>query len=255
MRQHKFSRTELLIGKAALAKLSNSTVVIFGIGGVGSYAAEALARSGIGNLVLVDYDDICLTNINRQIHALHSTVGQAKVEVMKRRILDINPSAQVVAVKEFFSAENAERLLSGKIDYVVDAIDTVSSKVCLAKECLRRGIPLISSMGAGNRLSAANFRVADIAETRGDRLARAVRRLLRREGITRGIKVVYSTDPVLVPLTSEADCRNNCICPEGDAHCALKRQVPGSIAFVPPVAGLLMAGEVVKDLIAECPRN
>lgn len=253
--QHKFSRTEILIGKTALEKLSESTVIIFGIGGVGSYTAEALARAGVGHLILVDYDEICLTNINRQLHALYSTIGQAKVEVMRKRILDINPKVNVEAVKEFFSAENAESFLGLNPDYVVDAIDTVSGKVCLAKECLRRGIPLISSMGAGNRLSAENYRVTDISKTSGDPLAKAVRKLLRKEGITKGIKVVYSPDLPLTPLPTEADCRNNCICPGGDAHCALKRQIPGSISFVPPVVGLLMAGQVVNDLIANCERN
>lgn len=253
--QHKFSRTEILIGKAALEKLNQSTVIIFGVGGVGSYAVEALARAGVGHLILVDYDEICLTNINRQLHALHSTIGQAKVDVMKKRIIEINPKAKVEAVKEFFTAENAESILGCNPDYVVDAIDTVSSKVSLAKECLRRGIPLISSMGAGNRLSAENYRVTDISKTSGDPLAKAMRKLLRKEGITKGIKVVYSPDLPLTPLPTEVDCRNHCICPGGDAHCALKRQIPGSISFVPPVVGLLMAGQVVNDLIKDCSRN
>ncbi len=253
--QHKFSRTEILIGKTALEKLKESTVIIFGIGGVGSYTAEALARAGVGHLILVDYDEICLTNINRQLHALYSTIGQAKVEVMRKRILDINPKANVEAVKEFFSAENADSFLGRNTDYVVDAIDTVSGKVTLIKECLERGIPIISSMGAGNRLSAENYKITDISKTSGDPLAKAVRKLLRKEGIAKGVKVVYSPDLPLTPLPTEADCRNNCICPGGDAHCALKRQIPGSISFVPPVAGLLMAGQVVNDLIVNCERN
>lgn len=253
--QHRFSRTEILIGKTALEKLSESTVIIFGIGGVGSYTAEALARAGVGHLILVDYDEICLTNINRQLHALRSTIGQAKVDVMRTRILEINPKANVEAIKEFFSAENAESFLGRNPDYVVDAIDTVSGKVSLIKECMQRGIPLISSMGAGNRLSAENYRITDISKTSGDPLAKAVRKLLRKEGITKGVKVVYSPDLPLTPLPTEADCRNNCICPGGDAHCALKRQIPGSISFVPPVVGLLMAGQVVNDLIINCERN
>jgi tRNA A37 threonylcarbamoyladenosine dehydratase len=253
--QHRFSRTEILIGKTALEKLSESTVIIFGIGGVGSYTAEALARAGVGHLILVDYDEICLTNINRQLHALYSTIGQSKVDVMRNRILEINPKANVEAIKEFFSAENAESFLGRNPDYVVDAIDTVSGKVSLIKECLQRGIPLISSMGAGNRLSAENYRITDISKTSGDPLAKAVRKLLRKEGITKGVKVVYSPDLPLTPLPTEADCRNNCICPGGDAHCALKRQIPGSISFVPPVVGLLMAGQVVNDLIMNCERN
>ncbi|KLU61411.1 tRNA threonylcarbamoyladenosine dehydratase [Peptococcaceae bacterium CEB3] len=247
--QHAFSRTELLIGAAGLAKLAQSTVILFGVGGVGSYAAEALARAGVGHLILVDYDDICLTNLNRQVHALRSTVGQAKVEAMKARILEINPKAKVEAIKEFYEVEKADRLLAPRPDYVVDAIDTVAGKVSLAKECLRREIPLIASMGAGNRLSAANYRVADLAETTGDPLAKAVRKLLRKEGITQGLKVVFSPDLPLTPLPIEADCRSHCICPGGDAHCAQKRQIPGSISFVPSVVGLLLAGEVVRDLL------
>ncbi|CAA7602076.1 NAD(P)-binding domain protein [Acididesulfobacillus acetoxydans] len=247
--QHRFSRTELLIGADGLAKLDQSTVTLFGVGGVGSYTAEALARAGVGHLILVDYDDICLTNINRQVHALRSTVGKAKAEVMKARILEINPQARVEAIKEFYAAEKADRFLTLRPDYVVDAIDTVAGKVSLVKECLGRGIPLIASMGAGNRLSAANYRVADISETSGDPLAKAMRKLLRQEGITRGLKVVFSPDLPLTPLAVEADCRNNCICPGGEAHCAQKRQIPGSISFVPSVVGLLLAGEVVRDLL------
>ena len=223
--------------------------MIFGIGGVGSFAVEALARSAVGHLILVDYDDISLTNINRQLHALHSTVGEAKVEVMKCRILEINPEAHVEVSKEFYSEADADRMLGQKLDYVIDAIDTVSSKVSLAKECLLRKIPLISSMGAGNRLTAENYRVTDMSKTSGDPLAKAVRKLLRKEGITKGLKVVSTLDLPLTPLSSEADCRNNCICPSGDAHCAEKRQIPGSISFVPPVVGLLIAGEVVRDLL------
>jgi len=247
--QHQFSRTEILIGEQGLARLAQSSVIIFGIGGVGSFAAEALARAGVGSLTLVDYDDICLTNINRQLHALYSTIGKPKVEVMKQRIHEINHQARVEAIKEFYTGETAEKFLGRQPDYVVDAIDTVSSKVSLAKECLKRQIPFISSMGAGNRLTAANYRVADIAKTTGDPLAKAMRKMLRKEGITRGIKVVFSPDPPQEPLPLEANCRNNCICPGGDAHCALKRQIPGSISFVPSVVGLLIAGEVVRDLL------
>ena len=230
--QHEFSRTELLIGNSGLDKLRTSTVMIFGIGGVGSYTVEALARAAVGHLILVDFDEISLTNINRQLHALHSTVGEAKAEVMKRRILDINPVANVQVIKEFYSAADADRMFGRELDYVIDAIDTVSSKVSLAKECLQRKIPLISSMGAGNRLTAENYRVTDISKTSGDPLAKAVRKLLRKEGITKGIKVVSTTDLPLTPLTSEDD-----------------GQVPGSISFIPPVVGLLIAGEVVRDLL------
>lgn len=249
--QHEFSRTELLIGNSGLEKLRKSTIMIFGIGGVGSYAVEALARAAVGHLILVDYDDISLTNINRQLHALRSTVGMAKVEVMKGRILEINPKAHVETIKEFYSAADADRILGRKLDYVIDAIDTVSSKVSLAKECLSRKIPIISSMGAGNRLTAENYKVTDISKTSGDPLAKAVRKLLRKEGITKGLKVVFTPDLPLTPLSSEADCRTNCICPSGDAHCTVKRQIPGSISFVPPVVGLLIAGEVIRDLLSK----
>lgn len=249
--QHKFSRTEILIGKDGLAKLSQSKVIIFGVGGVGSFSVEALARVGIGHLILVDFDDICLTNINRQLHALHSTIGKAKVDVMKQRVLEINPKAIVETFKDFYSENDAERFLGQRLDYVVDAIDTVSSKVNLAKECLQRNIPLISSMGAGNRLTAEGYRVADISKTSGDPLAKAMRKLLRKEGISSGIKVVFSPELPQTPLPCEADCRNNCICPGGDAHCAKKRQIPGSISFVPSVVGLLIAGEVVRDLLTK----
>lgn len=247
--QHEFSRTELLIGSSGLEKLRKSTVMIFGIGGVGSYAVEALARAAVGHFILVDYDDICLTNINRQLHALHSTVGEAKVEVMKRRILEINPEAHVETIREFYSVENADRMLERKLDYVIDAIDTVSSKVSLVKECLQRKIPLISSMGAGNRLTAANYRVTDISKTSGDPLAKAVRKLLRKEGITKGLKVVSTTDLPLTPLSSDADCINSSITTSEDAHSAEKRPTPGSISFVTSVVGLLIAGEVVRDLL------
>ncbi|MDR3586496.1 MAG: tRNA threonylcarbamoyladenosine dehydratase [Desulfosporosinus sp.] len=245
--EHIFSRTELLIGCSGLEKLRQSTVIIFGIGGVGSFTVEALARAAIGHLILVDYDDISLTNINRQLHALHSTVGETKVEVMKRRILEINPATKVETIREFYSAANAERLLGRKLDYVVDAIDTVASKVNLVKECLIRKIPLISSMGAGNRLSAENYRVTDISKTSGDPLAKAMRKLLRKEGIFQGVKVVSTPDLPCTPLSTEDD-QTNCS-PCGDIHCAKSRQIPGSISFVPPVVGLLIAGEVVRDLL------
>lgn len=247
--QHKFSRTEILIGSEGLERLKQSHVMVFGVGGVGSFTVEALARSGVGQLTLVDYDEICLTNLNRQLHALYSTIGQAKVDVMKERIAQINQQARVEARKEFYVEEKADEFFGMKPDYVVDAIDTVSGKVSLAKECIKREIPLISSMGAGNRLSANNYKITDISKTSGDPLAKAVRKLLRKEGITHGVKVVYSPDLPQDPLPIEADCRNNCICPSGDSHCALKRQIPGSISFVPSVVGLLMAGEVVRDLL------
>jgi tRNA A37 threonylcarbamoyladenosine dehydratase len=247
--QNQFSRTELLTGQEGLSKLQNSKVTIFGLGGVGSYTAEALARAGIGSFKLVDFDEICLTNINRQLHALHSTIGKSKVDVMKQRMLDINPKAKIETFQSFYQEEGAEGFFTEKPDYVVDAIDTVKSKVSLAKECRRRGILLISCMGAGNRLDALSFRVADISKTSGCPLAKAVRKLLRKEGITEGFKVVFSPEPALKPLEQENNCASNCICPSGDAPCSLKSQIPGSISYVPSVAGLLMAGEVVRDIL------
>lgn len=252
--QNEFSRTELLIGSMGLEKLRRSTVIIFGIGGVGSFTTEALARAAVGHLILVDFDEISLTNLNRQIHALHSTLGEAKVDVMKRRILEINPEAKVETFKEFFSESNSDYLLNQDLDYVVDAIDTISSKVILAQECLGRNIPLIASMGAGNRLTAENYRVSDISKTSGDPLAKAMRKLLRKEGILKGIKVVSSTDLPCIPLASSAD-NNDCkhssqIDDYSDFSVPIaKRQVPGSISFVPSVVGLLIAGEVVRDLL------
>lgn len=247
--QHQFSRTELLIGEEGLRKLKNSQVTIFGLGGVGAFTAEALGRAGIGKLKLIDFDEICLTNINRQLHALHSTVGRAKVEVMKERLLDINPQLEIEEFKTFYTPEEADFFLGDQPDYVVDAIDTVKGKVSLAKECHERQIPFIACMGAGNRLDALSFKVADISKTTGCPLAKAVRKLLKKEGITEGFKVVFSPEKALKPLDQWPSCATHCICPSGDAHCAKKRQIPGSISFVPPVAGLLLAGEVVNDIL------
>lgn len=247
---HSFSRTELLIGTEGLDILRASKVGVFGIGGVGSYVAEALARAGIGNLTLVDYDVICLTNINRQLHALHSTVGQPKVDVMKARIKQINPRAEVEAVRQFYLPENGEALFKNEFDYVVDAIDTVTSKVDLVVRAKSMGIPIISAMGAGNRLDATGFIVADISETKVCPLAKVMRKELRKRGIQRGVKVVYSSHRTLRPKASVTNCRSNCICPGEKGNCTKRRSIPGSISFVPAVVGLLIAGEVVNDLLA-----
>jgi len=248
--QHKFSRTEMIIGSEGLELLASSKVVVFGVGGVGSYTIEGLARAGVGELVMVDYDDICLTNVNRQLHALHSTVGHSKVEAMKARVLDINPGIKVQAVKEFYSAENADSFLTPDVTYVVDAIDTVSGKVSLVVECRKRGIPIICCMGAGNKLDPSAFRVADLSETQVCPLAKAMRKLLRKQGIERGVKVVYSPEVPLEPDKAFVDCKVNCICPNQDGHCTKKRKIPGSISFVPSVAGLILAGVVVNDILA-----
>lgn len=245
-----FSRTELLLGKEAMNKLGTSTVAVFGIGGVGSYTVEALARCGVGKIVLVDDDRICLTNINRQVHATIKTVGKPKVDVMKERVLDINPKAIVEVHKEFYGADSADRLLSSEYDYVVDAIDTVSSKIDMAVRCKTMGIPIISSMGAGNKLDPTRFKVADIYETTIDPLAKVMRKELRKRNID-SLKVVYSTEEPMKPEQEcSASCKVNCICPPGSARkCSERRQIPGSISFIPSVVGLIIAGEVIKDLI------
>ena len=247
---HAFSRTELLIGAEALKTLAGSKVAVFGIGGVGSFTVEGLVRAGVGKLVLVDDDYICLTNINRQIHATIKTVGRPKVEVMKERILEINPRVDVTVYQEFYSPKTACELLKSDYDYIVDAIDTVAAKIDLVVRAKEMGIPVISSMGAGNKLNPAAFEVADIFDTSVCPLSKVMRRELRRRGIT-SLKVVYSREEPLKPAKEEESCCDiSCTCPKGTARkCAVRRHVPGSISFVPSVAGLIIAGEVVKDLI------
>lgn len=247
---HEFSRTELLIGKQNLEKLKNSKVAVFGIGGVGTFAVEGLARAGVGHLVLVDDDLICLTNINRQIHATRKTIGRAKVEVMKERILEINPKAEVEAIKSFYLPENSHEIIRNDFDYIVDAVDTVTAKIDLVVQANRRGIPVISCMGAGNKLDPTKFVVTDIYKTTVDPLAKVMRKELRQRGI-KELKVVFSTEPPIKPLESEENsCATGCVCPKGTTRtCTIRNQIPGSISFVPSVAGLIIAGEVVKDLI------
>jgi tRNA A37 threonylcarbamoyladenosine dehydratase len=248
---HRFSRTELLIGEGGLAKLANSTVAVFGVGGVGSFAVEALARAGIGHLVLIDYDDVCLTNINRQLHALEHTVGRPKVELMKERIASINPDCKVEALQECYIAGKREQLIRDDYTYIVDAIDMISAKVDLIHTAKKRHIPIISSMGAGNKMDPTCFKVVDISKTHTDPMAKAVRKQLKELGITTGLKVVFSTEQPLVPRKLAADCKTDCICtnPDGREICAKRRQIPGSISFVPSVAGLIMAAAVVNDLL------
>lgn len=225
--ENQFSRTETLIGKDALDKLINSRVAVFGVGGVGGYVVEALARAGIGNLDLVDSDDVSITNINRQIIALHSTIGKSKVEVMKERILDINPSVNISVYKEFFTSENSKEFDFSKYDYVVDAIDMVSSKIELVMKCNEAKVPIISSMGTGNKLYPEMFEIADIYKTSVCPLAKVMRTELKKRGVKK-LKVLYS--------------KENPIKEKG-------QRVPASISFVPPVAGLVIAGEIVRDLI------
>ena len=292
----RFSRTELLLGEVGMEKLANSTVAIFGVGGVGSFVAEGLARAGVGHLVLIDNDLICLTNINRQIHATSKTVGKKKTETMKERILDINPKAVVDTIEDFYLPEQAERFFTMPYDYVVDAIDTVTGKIDLVLQCRDRHIPIICSMGAGNKLDPTKFEVTDIYKTSVDPLARVMRKKLKENLQTyadqarlskelatielhvpdlafaeedyriqpdmekmqafcddhelravKKLKVVYSKEKPL--RVRQSGCGKNCICPPGSArNCDMRRAVPGSISFVPSVVGLIIAGEVVRDL-------
>ncbi|RHR64823.1 tRNA threonylcarbamoyladenosine dehydratase [Coprococcus sp. AF16-5] len=245
-----FSRTELLFGKEAMDKLAGSKVAVFGIGGVGGYVCEALVRSGVGAFDLIDDDKVCLTNLNRQIIATRSTVGRYKTDVMRDRMLDINPNVEVEVHKCFFLPENADDFPWDSYDYVVDAVDTVTAKIALVMKCKEKNIPIISSMGAGNKLDGSQFKVADIYKTKVCPLAKVMRRELKKRGVKK-LKVVYSEEIPTRPIEDMAiSCRNNCICPPGAEHkCTERRDIPGSVAFVPSVAGLIIAGEVAKDLI------
>ena len=246
---NQFSRTQLLLGQEGMEKLFRARVAVFGIGGVGGYTVEALARSGVGTLDLIDDDKVCLTNLNRQIFATRKTVGQYKVDVAQQRILEINPKAVVHTYKTFYAPQTAEQFDFSQYDYVVDAIDTVTGKLELVEQAEKAGVPIISSMGAGNKMDPTAFEVADIYETSVCPLARVMRKELKKRGIEK-LKVVYSKEPPMTPIDDMAiSCRTNCICPPGTARkCTQRRQVPGSNAFVPPVVGLIIAGEVVKDL-------
>lgn len=244
-----FSRTELLIGREAMEKLAAASVAVFGIGGVGSYCAEALARGGIGRIDLIDDDCVCLTNINRQLIATRKTVGKPKVEVMRERMLDINPKVQGQDFQMFYTVQNADAFDLTPYDYVVDAIDTVSAKLKLVEKAHGAGIRIISCMGAGNKLDPTRFEVADIYKTSVCPLAKVMRTELRKRNIP-SLKVVYSKEEVREPIaTEETSCKHHCVCPpEAKRTCAIRRQVPGSISFVPSVAGLILAGEVIKDI-------
>ncbi len=243
-----FSRTELLLGKDAMERLAKCRVAVFGIGGVGGYVCEALARSGVGEFDLIDDDKVCLSNLNRQIIATRKTVGQYKTDVMEERIHDINPDAIVHTYRCFFLPENAADFPFDKYDYVIDAIDTVTAKIELVMQCQKLNIPIMSSMGAGNKLDPTQFRVADIYKTKMDPLARVMRNELKKRGVKK-LKVVYSEEKPIQPVmnmaaSSETDSKPS----ETDSHSAARRAIPGSTAFVPSVAGLIIAGEVIKDL-------
>lgn len=232
---NEFSRTELLLGSEAIDRLKQARVAVFGVGGVGGYVVEALARSGVENLDLIDMDTVSLTNINRQIIATHSSVGKDKVDVMKERVLDINPNCHVITHKCFFLPENADTFPFSEYDYVVDAVDTVSAKIALVEKCQEYNVPIMASMGAGNKLDPTQFEVADIYKTSVCPLAKVMRRELKKRRI-KHLKVVYSKELPIKPNEGEEVLDNG-------------KVIPGSIAFVPSVAGLIIAGEVIKDLI------
>ena len=246
---NQFSRTQLLLGQDGMDRLANARVAVFGVGGVGGFTVVALARSGVGAIDLIDDDKVCLTNINRQIIALRSTVGKYKVDVAAERLRDINQNIQVNTYKTFYMPDTAHQFDFSQYDYVVDAIDTITGKLELVMQAHKAGTPIICSMGAGNKLDPTAFRVADIYKTSVDPLARVMRHELRKRGIKK-LKVVYSEEPPMRPVDDMASsCRTNCICPPGAARkCTERRDIPGSNAFVPSVVGLIIAGEVIKDL-------
>ena len=245
---NQFSRTQLVFGEEAMQRLAGARVAVFGIGGVGGYTVEALARSGIGQLDLIDDDKVCITNINRRLLATLKTVGLYKVDVAKERIADINPKCRVNTFKTFYMPDTEGEFDFSQYDYIVDAIDTVKGKLALVENAQKAGTPIISSMGAGNKVNAAAFEVADIYETSVCPLARVMRYECRRRGIKK-LKVVYSKEKPIRPMEDMSiSCRRHCVCPLGTRKCTVRRDIPGSTAFVPSVAGLIIAGEVIKEL-------
>ena len=248
---NQFSRTQLLYGEENMGRLAASRVAVFGIGGVGGYVVEALVRSGVGALDLIDDDKVCLTNLNRQIIATRKTVGKYKVDVAEERVHDINPDCQVRTYKTFYLPETQDQFDFTEYDYVVDAIDTVTGKLGIIMQAKEANVPVISAMGAGNKVNPAMFEVADIYDTSVCPLAKVMRRECRKRGIE-SLKVVYSKEEPIKPIEDMAiSCKENCICPPGAEHkCTQRRAIPGSTAFAPSVVGLIIAGEVVKDLVS-----
>ena len=246
---NQFSRTQLLLGPEGMERLYSKKVAIFGIGGVGGYVCEALVRSGIGAFDLIDNDQVCLTNLNRQIIATRKTIGKYKVEVMRERMLEINPDARVDIHQCFFLPENADEFPFHEYDYVIDAVDTVTAKIELILRSQKEGVPIISAMGAGNKLDAGRLKISDIYETRVCPLARVMRRELKKRNV-KSLKVVYSDEQPIRPLEDISEnCRTHTIdAPMEQSEHTERRSIPGSTAFVPAVAGLLLAGEIVKDL-------
>ena len=247
-----FARTQLLLGEKAMEKLKNSRVAVFGVGGVGGYSVEALARSGVGAIDIIDDDKVCLTNINRQIIADTKSIGKYKVDVAKERILSINPKCKVTTYRCFYLPENASEFDFSNYDYVIDAVDTVTAKINLVMQANESNVKIIISMGAGNKLDPTAFMVSDIYRTSVCPLAKVMRRELKKRNIKK-LKVVYSKEEALIPEKDESiSCSSNCVCPPGtERKCTDRRAIPGSVAFVPSVVGLIIAGEVIKDLIAE----
>ncbi len=248
---HAFQRTELLVGKPAWGRIQSARMMVVGLGGVGGYAAEALARAGVGHLTLVDFDKVCLTNLNRQVHATRKTVGASKAGLMADRCRSINPRLDLVAHPVFFEAENAEMLLGPGYDYVLDAIDNVTAKIALLEACHRRGQPVLSAMGAGGRTDPTRIRVTDIGQTARDPLARVVRRELRERGIEAGIECVWTDEP---PNELDAVVQDefNCICPwgENDHHtCSHRNVVQGTVSWIPAMFGMMLAGTAVNRLL------
>ena len=239
--KEQFARTQLLLGADGLEKLARARVAVFGVGGVGGYVVEALARSGVGAFDLIDNDTVCLSNLNRQIIATQNTIGQYKVDVMKERILSINPEAVVNARRCFYLPETADQFDFSEYSYVVDAVDTVTAKIDIILQAQKAGVPVMSSMGAGNKLDPTKFQVADIYKTSICPLAKVMRRELKKRGVKK-LKVVYSTEEALTPMTED-------LAPKEEGECTSRRSTPGSVAFVPSVAGLIIAGEVIIDLI------
>ena len=243
---HQFSRNELAIGKEGLDKLKNTTVAILGVGGVGSFAAEACARSGVGRIILVDKDNVDITNVNRQLVAYLSTVGKSKSGVMKERIADINPECEVIDMHMFYTEETYERFFELGIDYVIDASDTVIYKIHLMKECLKRNIPIISSMGAANKMDPTRFKIADISKTHTDPLAKVIRTKLKKEGIKKGVTVVFSDESPIVIRPDIAEYVG-----KPDAEIRKAKMPPSSNAFVPSVAGLIAASWVINQIVKD----
>lgn len=245
-----FSRLELLIGNEGIDKLQNSHVIIFGIGGVGSYVAEALVRAGIGELSFVDYDEICVTNLNRQVHATRATVGQDKVEVMKERALSINPKVKINVLKTLYNEETHDQIFSEKYDFVVDAIDMVTSKIKLAQHCYSNKIKIIASMGTGNKFHPEMLEISDINKTSVCPLAKVMRKELKERGIKK-LPVIYSKEVPIKPNKGKHNCKSNCVCPNPQEHinCTGRRVIPGSTSFVPSTAGMIIASYVVRKLL------